>query len=428
MTSTRKLAAILSADVFGYSRMMGENDQATVEALNACKDAMRALVAEHGGRVVDSPGDEMLVEFPSALEAVKAAIEVQREFSERNAMRPENRKMRWRIGINLGDVMEENGALYGDGVNIAARLQSLGQPGGLCIAGTVFDQVDGKLPLKFEAAGEQMVKNIAKPVRVYHWNQGEPAATQPLAAATSKGVPSRRTGAIVGIAILAAVVIGGVVWQANKKATSRQTVVSLAPDPVLAMPTGPTVAVLPFANMSGDTSQDYYADGLTEDIITELSRFKDVYVLARNTTFQYKGKAVDVPAIGKKLGANYVLEGSVRKSAGQVRITAQLIDAQSGAHVWSDRYDRPAQDIFAVQKEIADQMAAKIGGGQYGAVAIAGRQAASRKAPTELQAYDYVLLGIMLDGWWTKQGYPKAKTYLEKAIALDPSYARAKQE
>jgi adenylate cyclase len=317
--STRKLAAILSTDVFGYSSMMGEDDQATVEALNACKAVLRSHVAEHGGRVVDSPGDEMLAEFPSALEAVKAAVEVQREFFERNAMRPENRKMRWRIGVNPGDVMEENGALYGDGVNIAARLQSLGQPGGLCISGTVFDQVDGKLPLKFEAAGEQTVKNIAKLVRVYHWAEGKGVATSQ---APAKPPQSSRKAMLVGVGAIALAFVGIAAWQVTHRSTTPSTVSSAAADPVLAMPTGPTVAVLPFANMSGDAGQDYFADGLTEDIITELSRFKDIYVLARNTTFQYKGQAVDVPAIGKKLGAKYVLEGSVRKSADQVRITA----------------------------------------------------------------------------------------------------------
>jgi len=420
----RKLEAILAADVAGYSRLMQQDDEATVASLEAYRAVFREKIQARRGHVVDMAGDSVLAVFDSPTEAVGAASEIQVVLAERNEALPEARRMRFRIGINLGEVIERpDGTVYGDGVNVAARLESLGEPGGVTISGTVFDEVEQRIDLRFEAAGEQTVKNIAKPVRVYHWTEAKSAT---IAQTPLKVVARHRRRLIVGVVAIALALLGVLAWQGHQSGT-QDAVVSAATDPVLAMPTGPTIAVLPFSNMSGDPAQEYFSDGLTEDIITEISRFKDVYVLARNTTFQYKGQSVDVPAVGKKLGATYVLEGSVRKSADQVRITAQLIDVQSGAHVWAERYDRALSDIFVVQNEIATKIAAVIGGAE-GTLETHARRVAQRKSADELQAYDYVLRATLIFDGWSKDGYAKAKAQLEKALALDPNYARAKRE
>jgi adenylate cyclase len=421
MPQTRKLAAILSADVFGYSRLMSQDEQATVGALHEGKEVFARRVAGQSGRVVDATGDALLAEFPSALAAVSAALEVQRELAERNAGRPEPRRMLWRIGANLGDVIEEGGALYGDGVNIAARLQALAAPGGVCISGTVFEQVEGKLSVGFRSGGEQSVKNIAKPVRVYHGALDEAPRAKP--AARNWRVP------VAAVLVLAIAGVGWVAWQ-RKAARAPQAPEAAAPvphDPVLAMPTGPRVAVLPFVNMSGDPKEEYFADGLTEDIITELSRFREIYVLARNTTYQYKGQAVDVPALGQELGVQYVLEGSVRRAGRQVRITAQLIDVKSGAHLWAEKYDRDMRDIFLVQDELAQRIAGSIAGGYKSALQVEARKAVEQKSPQQLKAYDHVLRASLVHEWWSPTGYPKAKAELQQAIALDPTFSRAHQ-
>jgi adenylate cyclase len=415
MSSHRKLAAILSADVAGYSRLMAEDERATVDALNASREVIRERVASHAGRVVDAPGDAVLAEFGSAVEAVAAAQEIQQALAERNAPLPESRRMRIRIGINLGDVIEEDRALYGDGVNIAARLEAMCEPGGLCISGTVFDQIEGKLPAAFEFKGEHSVKNIAKPVRVYRLIADTGSTRRPRL-----GIGKRALGA----GVLAAIAAAAVWYFAAPMATTPAPTL----DPVLAPPVGTRIAVLPFVNLSGDPGQEYFSDGLTEDVITELARFRELHVLARNTTQQYKGRTVEVPAVARSLGVRYVLEGSVRRTGTQLLVTAQLIDASSGAHVWAERYSRQTQDIFAVQREIAERIAATIGSGTYGAIPLADRQAAARRSESQLQAYDHVLLGTMLEGWWTKAGYPQAKRHLERAVALDPTYARARQE
>lgn len=424
VTQIRKLAAILSADVFGYSRLMSEDEQGTVAALHESKEIMARHITAQGGRLVDAIGDAVMAEFPSARAAINAAVEIQRELFERNRDRPESRRMQWRVGVNLGDVIEENGALYGDGINIAARLQTLANPGGVCISGTVFEQVEGKQRVPFTFAGEQVVKNIAKPVRTFHavldWMpQPAPVCTRPL----------RRNGIFAGV-VLVSVVAGFVAWHQIRSPTPPSTTLKTdqaSHDQVLAMPTGPRVAVLPFANMSNNPKEEYFADGLTQDIITELSRFRELYVLARNTTYQFKGQAVDVPATGRKLGVQYLLEGSVRRSGSQVRITAQLIDVQTGAHIWADRYDRNLRDIFLVQEEIAHRIAGSIAGGRASALQTVARETVGRKSEDQLKAYDYVLRVTLLQEWWNPTTYPKAKADLQKAIALDPSYARARQ-
>jgi len=375
MNTKRKLAAILSADVVGYSRLMAQDEEGTVSALNQSRAVFRNAIEIRGGRVIDTAGDSVLAEFGSPVEAVRCATEVQGEITRLNAQIPEQRRMLYRIGVNLGDVVEQDGTLYGDGVNVAARLQALSEPGGVWIATSVFDLVEGKLPLDFILMGDQTVKNIPKPIRAYRVAlEGSPAtAASPLA-----------------------------------------------------MPSGPAVAVLPFTNMSGDPREDYFSDGITEDIITELSRFRDLYVLARNTTFQFKGQAVDVTAVGRRLGVRYLLEGSVRKAGSRVRITAQLISVDTGAHVWAERYDHDMTDVFAVQDKITARVVGAMTG-TSGALARAERRAGESKTPERLEAYDLVLRATAMPAG-SKETYRAMRDLLERAIALDPGYARARQE
>ncbi|MSQ60168.1 MAG: adenylate/guanylate cyclase domain-containing protein [Betaproteobacteria bacterium] len=323
-TNRRKLAAILSADAAGYSRMMGENDQETVRALNACRDIFRRAIARYSGRVVDTAGDNVLAEFARVVEAVRCAVEVQQEIQARNADLPDARRMQFRIGLNLGDLIEQSdGSIYGDGVNVAARVQALAEPGGVCISGTVHDHIESKLPFAYAFQGEHAVKNITKPVRVYRVRtekrEGKPPAK---AAAAHKWL----WPALAGVVLLGTIAGVGLWRYGNFAAVS-------ADDPILAMPKGPSLAVLPFANLSGDPSQDYFSDGLTEQLITALARYRGLYVIARNSTFQYKGQSVDVWKLGRELGARYVLEGSVRRSGKTLRVMAQLLDARSGAHL-----------------------------------------------------------------------------------------------
>ena len=420
MTNRRKLAAILSADAAGYSRLMADDEAETLRALNECRGLFRKRIEAHGGRLIDTAGDSVLAEFPSAVEAVDCANEIQHELARRNSQLAEHRRMQFRIGINLGDVIgQEDGTIYGDGVNVAARLQALAEPGSICISGTAFDQVEGKLPLGFKFIGEQQVKNIAKPVRAYRV-LGDSTRNKPSGISNIK----RRRAIVGAIAVIAAVLVFGSIWKWQKPFAKHARIPA---DAALAMPTGPSIAVLPFTNMSGDPKEEYFADGLTEDIITELSRFRELYVLARNTTYQYKGQAVDVPAIGRKLGVQYVLEGSVRRSGSQVRITGQLIDVQTGAHIWAERYDRSQRDIFLVQDEIARKIAGSIAGGPGGMLQMVARQAVESKSEDQLKAYDHVLRATLQTEWWTPAGYPKAKAALLKAMELDPGNARARQ-
>ena len=299
----RKLTAILSADVKGYSRLMGENEAETVRTLTSYRKIMGDLIQQHRGRVIDSPGDNFLAEFGSVVDAVQCSVAAQNEFKARNAELPENRRMVFRIGVNLGDVIEEEGRIYGDGVNIAARLESLADPGGICISKTAFDQIETKLPLRYEYLGEQQVKNIAKPVAAYRIRMERDLTTA-----------DRSLG--------------------------------------LKLPDKPSIAVLPFANMSDDPEQEYFSDGISEDIISSLSQLPNIFVIARNSTFTYKGKSVNVQQVCRDLGVKYILEGSVRKVGNRVRITAQLIEGTTGHHLWAERYDRELEDIFAIQDEV----------------------------------------------------------------------------
>jgi TolB-like protein len=299
----RKLTAVFSADVAGYSRLMGEDEAATVKTLEAYKQIMFSLIKQHRGRLIDSPGDNLLAEFGSVVDAVQCGVAIQKELQARNAELPENRRMLFRIGINLGDVIEEQGRIYGDGVNVAARIEGLAVPGGVCVSGTAYDHVENKVAAEFEYLGEQAVKNIRKPVRAYQVR-------------TKRGAPDIAT---------------------------RQEVSS---------PYKPSIAVLPFTNMSGDPEQEYFSDGITEEIITWLSKIPRLFVTARHSTFVFKDKVVSIREVGQQLGVRYVLEGSVRKSGDRIRVTAQLIDVKTDQHVWANRYDRELKDVFAIQDEI----------------------------------------------------------------------------
>jgi adenylate cyclase len=308
----RKLTAILSADVKGYSRLMGEDEKGTVRTLNTYKEVMAGLIQHHHGRVVDAPGDNMLAEFASVVNAVECSVEIQRELKTRNAEFPENRRMEFRIGVNLGDVIEEEDKIYGDGVNIAARLESLSEGGGVCISGTVYENVENKLPLEYEYLGEQKVKNIARPVQVYR-------------VLMELGTMAPRTPKV--------------------EVASKEKMAYPLPDV-------PSIAVLPFVNMSEDPKQEFFSDGITENIITVLSKVPRLFVISRQSTFFYKGKPVKVKQVSEELGVRYVLEGSVQRSGDRIRINAQLIDALTGHHLWAERYDRDLADLFALQDEI----------------------------------------------------------------------------
>jgi len=378
----RKLAAIFSADVAGYSRLMGDDEAATVRTITAYRQTMTGIIERFHGRVVDSPGDNLLAEFASAVEAVEAAIEVQRQMEASNAQLPEGRRMRFRIGLNLGDVIVQEGRLYGDGINIAARLESLARAGGICLSGTVFDQVKNKLDLDYEDLGEQSVKNIADPVRVYR-----------VAVETGAGAPD-------GLA-------GG--------PPPGQT----GPGPSL--PDKPSLAVLPFVNMSGDKEQEYFSDGMTEDLITDLSKVSGLFVIARNSVFAYKGRAVRVDQIGRELGVRYVLEGSVRRADGRVRITAQLIDAATGFHLWAERYDGQLQDVFALQDEVTGQIVSAL----QVKLTATDRKRLARQTTASVEAYDLVLKARKCWDHFTPEAWQQARRDLERAVSLDPDYAPA---
>ena len=306
----RRLAAVLAADVSGYSRLMVADEEGTLAALKACRrEIIDPKIAEHRGRIVKTTGDGALVEFASAVDAVRCATEIQRTMAEGNANIPEDRRIVLRIGINVGDIIIDEGDIYGDGVNIAARVETLAAPGAICLSENAYQQIKGKLVLDVSDIGEQQLKNIAQPVRVYRVHVGGTAPPQAFA---------------------------------------------------LALPDKPSIAVLPFQNMSRDPEQDYFADGVVEDIITAMSRFSSLFVIARNSSFTYKGKHVDIKQVGRELGVRYVLEGSVRKSGERLRVTAQLIDAESGAHVWAEAYDRKATDVFDVQDDITQSVVGAI--------------------------------------------------------------------
>jgi TolB-like protein len=330
---------------------MAEDEEWTVHTLNTYKDVMRGLIQQHRGRVVDSPGDNVLAEFASVVDAVQCAVEIQQVLRAKNAMLPENRRMEFRIGINLGDVIEERDTIYGDGVNIAARLEGLAEAGGICISESAYQQIENKLPLRYDYLGEHEVKNIAKPVRAYR-ARIEPEAVPPKLGEEKKPVGKRLSKA--ALAIIAIVVIAGLValYQLVLRPSPSKTEVASKEKMAFPLPDVPSIAVLPFVNMSEDPKQEFLCDGMTEAIITALSKVQRMFVIARNSTFTYKGKPVKVKQVSEDLGVRYVLEGSLQRSGDRLRITAQLIDALTGNHLWAERYDRDLKDIFALQDEI----------------------------------------------------------------------------
>jgi len=347
----RKLTAILSADVKGYSRLMGEDEEWTLRTLNNYKGLIRNLVGEHRGRVVGSPGDNVLAEFASVVDAVECAVEIQQVLRAKNALLPETRKMDFRIGINLGDVIEEGDSIYGDGVNIAARLEALADAGGICISESAYQQIENKIPLRYDYLGEHEVKNIAKPVRVYR-ARIEPEADSSQVIEEKKPERKRLSRAVLaGIALL--VIVGAAaLYQFALRPSAPKMEVASKERMAFPLPDLPSIAVLPFVNMSGDPKQEFLSDGITENIITGLSKVPRLFVIARNSTFAYKGKPIEVKRVSEELGVQYVLEGSVQRSAARIRVTAQLIDALKGHHVWAERYDLDLTNLFALQDEI----------------------------------------------------------------------------
>ncbi len=414
----RRLTAILSADVEGYSRLMREDEQATVRTLTTYRTAITHLIEQYRGRVVDSPGDNILAEFTSVVDAVNCGVEIQRELAERNADLPENRQMRFRIGINLGDVLEEGKRIYGDGVNIAARMEGLAEAGGICISGTVYDAIENKIGLEYEYRGEHQVKNIDKPVRAYRvLSYPGAAAHRVVKAKRAAGTKWRNTLAgiaaflVIGIALAA----WNFYWRAPKiEPASKEKMAFPLPDK-------PSIAVLPFVNMSGDKEQEYFSDGMTDDLITDLSKISGLFVIARNSVFTYKGKTMKVHQVAQELGVRYVLEGSVRKAGEQVRINAQLIDATTGHHLWADRYDSVIGDVFAMQDKITGKIVAALAV----KLTLGEQELVSQKYTQNTAAYNDFLQGRAHYVRRTPDDYAKAIAYFEKAVASDPNYAQA---
>jgi adenylate cyclase len=414
----RKLTAILSADVKGYSRLMGEDEKGTVRTLNAYKEVMANLIQQHRGRVVDAPGDNVLADFASVVDAVECAAEIQKELKTRNAELPENRRMEFRIGVNLGDVIEDGEQILGDGVNIAARLESLSEAGGICISGTVFDHVRNKLELGYEYLGEQTVKNIALPVRVYKILM-EPAEAGKVTG-EKKIAPRRWQRPALALAVVLILVIAAIViWKYYTPSTPKMEVASRE-KMAFPLPDKPSIAVLPFVNMSEDPKQEFFSDGMTEEIITTLSKSPYLFVIARNSTFTYKGKPVKVKQVSEELGVRYVLEGSVRRSGEKVRITAQFIDAMTGYHLWAERFDRDLKDIFALQDEIAFKIMKTVHEKlELTATRKSGRGERNAEAFLKiLEGREHFLRETMEDN-------VLARKLFEEAIALDPNSASA---
>ena len=422
----RRLTAILSADVEGYSRLMRDNEDETVRTITAYRAAIAKLVEQYRGRVVDSPGDNILVEFGSGLDAVNCAVEIQRELAERNEELADERKMKFRIGINSGDVIQEDERIYGDGVNIAARIESLAEGGGISISGTVYDSIEGKLGLEFENLGKHEVKNIDKPIRVYRILSFPGAAAHRVVKA-KKAVRKTWRNFVLAIAAVVILVCGALaIWHFFLRPSPTETEVVSPKIPAPESPDKtsppvsdePSIAVLPFANISGDPKEDYLSDGITEQIITALSKTPKILVIARNSVFTYKGKPVMVQQVSEEFGVRYVLEGSVQKSGDKLRITAQLIDAKTGNHLWSERYDRDLKDLFALQDDITKKVITAL------QVKLTAGQAASilGKGTKNLEAYLKMMQGRHHVLRFNRNDNEVARQLYDEAIALDPNY------
>ncbi len=370
---TRKLSAIFSADVKGYSRLMNVNEVATIRMLAEYRECITHLIESHRGRVIDAVGDNVLADFASAVEALECAVAIQRELKTRNDARDAKTRMEFRIGLNVGDVVVEDARIYGDGVNIAARLEALAEPGGICISGTVFDHVEGKLPFRLVDLGAKSVKNIAKPVRVYR-------------------------------------------VEVNDDELSDGSITN-----VLSLPDKPSLVVLPFLNLSDDSEQEYFSDGITEDLITDLSKLSGLFVISRNSAFLYKGRAVSPDTLSKELGVRYLVEGSVRRAGERLRITAQLIDATTNFHLWSERFDRERKDIFEVQDEVTRRIVDAL------KITLTPPERSRVRGPitSDVDAYDLYLRGVDCHGRRTREANTEAQHLFEQALACDPKFAAA---
>ena len=424
MPPVRRLTAILAADVSGYSRLMGADEEGTHQRLQAhVRELVNPKIREHRGRIVKNTGDGLLAEFASVLDAVRCAVEVQRGMIERNAVTPPEKRIEFRVGINLGDVIAEGDDIFGDGVNIAARLEGLAAPGGVCVSGTVLDHIGDKLPFPFEDRGEQSVKNIARSVRVFALRP-ETVAELPMAGVPI-AVPRRRPSIVAPIAaavaaVLVIAVIAWWVWPATRSSSTPPAVVAAAATSISQPLVAPrlSIVVLPFANLSNDPNQQYFADGMTEDLTTDLSRIEGSFVISRNTAFTYKDKPVNAKQIGRELRVRYVLEGSVQRSGNQVRVNAQLIDAETDAHVWAERFERDIDDLFALQNEITSRIAITLN------LAMIGAEAAR---PTERpDALDYIFRGrAAFSKPKSRDTYAEAIGLFERALALAPRSVEA---
>ena len=415
----RKLTAVLSADAVGYSRLMAEDEAATVETISNYREITSSLIKQHRGRVVDSPGDNVLAEFSSVVDAVQCAVAMQNEFQTRNAELAENRRMEFRIGINLGDVIDEEDRIYGDGVNIAARLESLADPGGICVSKTAFDQIETKLPLGYEYLGEQSVKNIPKPVGAYRVLMKPDAAGKVIGEKRFLGRFSRKTAITVIIVLL--VVAGGLIGWNIYLQQSKKVEPASVDKMAFPLPDRPSIAVLPFDNLSGNPEDESIADGISDSIITALSKTPKMFVISRNSAFTYKGKPVKVRQVSEEMGVRYVLEGSLQKSNDQLRINVQLIDAIAGNHLWAEKYDRNMQDIFTLQDDITMKIITAL------QVELSQGEQANiiAKGTKNLEAYLKVLQGMQHYQRVNREGDAIAQKLAKEAISLDQSYPAA---
>jgi TolB-like protein/class 3 adenylate cyclase len=408
----RKLSAILSADVKDYSRLMQDDESSTIQTLKAYRRLINSLIQEHRGRVVDSPGDNILAEFSSVVDAVECAVMIQRKLKEKNAKLPESRRMEFRIGINLGDVIEDEERIYGDGVNIAARVEGLAEGGGICISRKAYDEVKNKLNVGYENIGEHSVKNIIEPVSIYRVLMDPEDAGKVIE--KEKPKPLRRKWIWLAAAAVILITVGAMIWQLYFRLHWVEPSSSEKP----------SIAVLPFDNISDDAEQEYFADGISDDLITDLSKISGLLVIARNSTFIYKGKPIKIQQVAKELNVKYVLEGSVRKAGDQVRINAQLIEAETGHHLWAERYDGNLDNIFKIQDKVTQKIVAAL------AIKLTTTEQANlaQKGTTNITAYDAYLKGH--EHWLrlTPQDFAKALKEYEKAIVLDPNFGRVYAE
>lgn len=415
---TRKLTTILVADVEGYTRLMGADEEATLDTLGAHREVFDHLIARHDGRVFNTGGDSVLAEFNSTVEAVRCAISIQEEISSRNAALTDDRRLNFRIGINLGDVMVRDSDLFGVGVNLAARLEGLAPAGGVCISGSVYEQIKGKLSLGFEYMGEQTVKNITEPISAYRLLPGQ-ASVSTATTTISKPRGARRWRmAAIATAVIAAIGAAGLwAWWPRLSGVEPASLERMA----FPLPDKPSIAVLPFANMSDDPTQDYFADGITEDLITDLSKVSGLFVIARNSTFTYKGRVVKVQQVAEELGVRYVLEGSVRRVGDQVRINSQLIDATTQGHLWADRFDGSLADVFVLQDKVTERIVTALAR----ELTTGARAQRHSKQSVEPQAYDAFLKGWEHYRLDTPEHYARALQYFQQAAEIDPDYDRA---